>query len=270
LVGIKPGIGLVPSQVGNGSWFGLSENGPLTTTVADSALLLSVMAGVPELADAAAISTAKLRIALAVQPPIPFTPVDDEFVHAARSTSVLLRHAGHDVSERETSIPPAAKMAGLAFWCAGPEMDARVLADRSRLGRPVSRHVAVGPILLRARLVRDSARQAWRSVAWRFFRDVDVLLIPSLAQLAPAAVRWGERGWLANVRTSSSYAPFCGPWNLAGWPAMVVPAGRHASTGMPLSVQLVAAPGDEARLLAVAAQLEQLAPWPRLAPRYAS
>jgi amidase len=46
---------------------------------------------------------------------------------------------------------------------------------------------------------------------------------------------------------------------------MTVPAGRH-SKGTPLAVQLVARPGGEALLLSVAAQLEQLRPWVRLAP----
>ena len=269
LVGIKPGAGAVPSQLGNGSWFGLSENGALTTTVADSALMLSVMAAAPELAQAPAESPGRLRIALAVRAPIPGTPVDEEFVRAARTSSDLLREAGHVVSERELSVPLGAKLAGLAIWCAGPEMDARLLTDRSRLGKAVVRQAAVGRVLLRAGLIRDSAREAWRSVAGRFFENADVLLTPGLAQLPPPAARWGERGWLANVRTSSSYAPFGGAWNLAGWPAMVVPAGRHIGTGMPLSVQLVAPPGGEARLLAVAAQLEQLAPWPAFAPGYA-
>jgi amidase len=43
---------------------------------------------------------------------------------------------------------------------------------------------------------------------------------------------------------------------------MSVPAGRHPS-GLPIGVQLIAAPGGEARLLALAAQLENLNPWPR-------
>jgi amidase len=46
---------------------------------------------------------------------------------------------------------------------------------------------------------------------------------------------------------------------------MTVPAGR-APSGLPLAVQLVAPPGNEARLLSVAAQLERLRPWPRTAP----
>ena len=46
LVGIKPGLGSrCRPTLGNGSWFDMAENGPLTTTVADAALLLSVMAG---------------------------------------------------------------------------------------------------------------------------------------------------------------------------------------------------------------------------------
>jgi amidase len=38
--------------------------------------------------------------------------------------------------------------------------------------------------------------------------------------------------------------------------------------GLPLSIQLVARPGGESALLGIAAQLEQLHPWPRLAPDY--
>jgi amidase len=49
---------------------------------------------------------------------------------------------------------------------------------------------------------------------------------------------------------------------------MTVPAGVHPTSGSPLSVQLVAPHGNEARLLAVAAQLEAAAPWQRVAPAY--
>jgi amidase len=47
---------------------------------------------------------------------------------------------------------------------------------------------------------------------------------------------------------------------------MVVPAGLDPR-GLLLAVQLVAPPGNEARLLSVAAQLETLRPWPRTANR---
>jgi amidase len=248
----------------------MSENGPLTTTVADSALMLSVMAGVPELAQASTQPPGRLRIALSLRAPVPGTPVDKEFIRAAQSTAVLLREAGHLVVEREISIPPRVIFAGVATWCAGTATDAGLMKDPARLGKSVSRHAAAGRVAMRAGLVRESDRETWRSRAQRFFEDVDVLLTPGLAQLPLPAVQWRDRGWLRNLRASSGYAPFGAPWNLAGWPAIVIPAGRHGGSGMPLSVQLVAPPGGEARLLAVAAQLELLAPWPTVAPGYES
>ena len=127
-------------------------------------------------------------------------------------------------------------------------------------------HAALGRAVLRAGSPKGSGRQLWQQVAERFFADHDVLLTPTLAQRPLAATpAWGRRSWLANVTANSQYAPFAAPWNLAGWPAMSVPAGIHPK-GTPLAVQLVARPGGEQLLLRVAAQLEQLRPWPRLAP----
>jgi amidase len=68
---------------------------------------------------------------------------------------------------------------------------------------------------------------------------------------------------LANIR----YAPFAAPWNVAGFPAMVVPAGVHPDTGTPVAVQLVAGPGGEHLLLRMAAAIEQIHPWQRTAPQ---
>src|SRR3954452_5775089 len=43
LVGLKPGRGVVPCDLGVDNWFGLTEQGVLTTTVADAALGFSVL-----------------------------------------------------------------------------------------------------------------------------------------------------------------------------------------------------------------------------------
>ncbi|HYB18126.1 MAG TPA: hypothetical protein VEF71_22040 [Streptosporangiaceae bacterium] len=52
----------------------------------------------------------------------------------------------------------------------------------------------------------------------------------------------------------------------AGVPAASVPA--RPAAGLPGSVQLVAAPGGESVLLALAAQLESAGGWRRHAPAY--
>jgi amidase len=54
-------------------------------------------------------------------------------------------------------------------------------------------------------------------------------------------------------------------WNAIGQPASSVPAGFDSS-GLPLSVQFGAAPGNELALLRVAAQLEQIRPWAQARP----
>ena len=210
---------------------------------------------------------APLRVALSVKAPAPLTPVDPHFAAAVRETGDLLAGLGHHVREAEPTYPTGTALAALARWFAGAEMDARLLADRSRLEPRVARHAAAGRIALRVRAVRPASREAWRRKAAEFFSAHDVLITPGLAQLPIAAERWGEGRWLASVLANARYAPFAAPWNLAGWPAMVMPAGVHPD-GMPLSVQLVGRPGSEALLLSVAAQLEGLRPWARTAPSY--
>ncbi|MCU1657013.1 MAG: amidase, partial [Pseudonocardiales bacterium] len=204
-------------------------------------------------------------IAISTKPPMFATAVDAHWAAAARETGVLLQEAGHSVRPVDPPYGPRLVLSELARWVAGTELDARLLADRSVLPARTRRHAAAGRVVLRAGLPRANGQQAWRRRAERFFADHDVLITPALAQPPLASVAWARRGWLANLWSNSHYAPFAAPWNLAGWPAMAVPAGRDPN-GLPLSVQLVARPGGEALLLGVAAQLEQRRPWPRTAP----
>jgi amidase len=264
LVGLKPGLGTVPAGLGAGSWFDMAENGPLGTTVADVALVLSVLAGRPELADARPVES-RLRVALSVRSPGLGSPVDRAYADAARRTADALAGAGHTVREQDPPYSTAMMLAATTRWFAGAARDAEGVEDPALLERRVRRHAALGRAVLRTGGPQEKGRTRWREAAERFFADHDLLLTPALAQRPLPAVRWGHRGWAANVLANSRYAPFAAPWNLAGWPAMAVPAGVHPA-GTPLSVQLVAPPGGEALLLQVAAQLEQLRPWPRLAP----
>ena len=245
----------------------MSENGPLATTVADCALVLSVLADRPELATVAP-APERLRVAVSVKSPVPGSGVDREWAAAATETGRLLAAQGYTVSYVDPPAPTSVALAALARWFAGTELDARTLADRNQLEPRVARHASLGRLALRLGLVKPKSRDAWRAIASAFFADFDVLVTPTLAQPPLEAIRWGARSWLANVRANTSYAPFAAPWNIAGWPAMAVPAGVH-STGTPLSVQLVAPLGGESLLLSVAGLLETLRPWQRFAPAYA-
>jgi amidase len=264
-VGIKPGLGVVPAGLGNGSWFDMAENGPLATTVADCAALLSVLAGRPELAEVDEPSA--LRIAVSTRNPIQGFRVDRSWADTAPAAGGILREAGHTVRQANPPYGPVLGPSSLARWMAGTELDARLLADRSRLARRTSAHATAGRLLLRAGFPKDAGRDRWRRRAEAFFADHDVLVTPALAQSPIPSIAWSERGWLANLLASVRYAPFAAPWNVAGWPAIAVPTGVGAD-GMPRAVQLVGRPGSEATLLGLAAQIERRRPWPRVAPSY--
>src|SRR5438034_2738409 len=69
LFGIKPGLGVIPANIGPDSWKHMSENGPLATTVDDAALLFSVMAGREEFRNPQPPDRL-LRIAVSVKNPV--------------------------------------------------------------------------------------------------------------------------------------------------------------------------------------------------------
>ena len=265
LVGIKPGLGVVPADLGNGSWFDMAENGPLTTTVADAALVLSVMADDPALASPA--EPGALRVALSTRVP-GFTPLDPEWKAAATSSADLLRAAGHTVATAHPSYDLRLTATEFGRWAAGTALDIEQLAEPEKIEPRVRRHANVGRALKRLGLAGEGGRTAWQARAEKFFADHDVLLTPMLAQNPRSSSRWSERGWAANIGSNAYYAPFAAPWNVAGWPAMSVPAGLSRA-GQPLAVQLVGRPGSEATLLGLAAQLEAARPWQRLPAAYA-
>jgi amidase len=99
--------------------------------------------------------------------------------------------------------------------------------------------------------------------AW--FGDHDLLLSPTLAQPPLRVGAYRGKGLARTLLGLTGYMPFPPPLNLVGFPAASVPAGV-CEDGLPLGVQLAAAPGGEALLLSVARQLETLRPWPRHAP----
>jgi len=261
--GMKPGADIVPSNLGGNSWFGMAENGPLTTTVADAALMLSVLAYRPDLRDPTEPDR-PLRIAVSTKAPALGVRVDDEFKAAALSMGKMLERAGHHVATADPPYFIKYAVVVLARWCAAVAEDA-VGLNRRELESRTRTHLMLGRLARRLGRVSQDDRTRWRGLVGRFFSNYDLLLTPGLARSPLAVDQWSQRSWIVNMWASVSYAPFAAPWNLAGYPAACVPAGTH-SDGMPLSIQLVSPDGNEARILSVAKQLEVLRPWRRHAP----
>ncbi|MGP4043585.1 amidase [Streptomyces sp. 2A115] len=260
VLGLKPGHGTVPADIGHGDWFGMSENGPLATTTEDARLMFSVLAAT----DVVRVEESVIRtVALSVRSPLVGVTISRPYAAAAREAAELLAGAGHRVRRADPPYPVWLGTTALAHWTAGTAVDAEGL-DRRRLTRRTRVHAAVGRRFVGS--VRGGARrEQLRERLEPFFAEHDVLLTPALARRGPAAADWHARGWLRNVLANTNYSPLTPPWNLTGWPAMTVPFGTLPS-GVPCAVQLVGRPGSEAGLLELAGQLEELRPWRRTAP----
>lgn len=262
VVGVKPGRGVVPAQVGVDSWGGMTENGVLATTVADAALMLSVLADRPALADPQPPNP--LRIAFAPASPSPLIRVDKQWSAAARTAAQLAEDAGHDVTAAK--LPYQGATLALALrWVANAAREGNTVANPDLLQRRTRVHIAVGRAVRKARLVRPEQVDRIEARLLDFFDQHDVVITPTLAAPAPLARNWHARGWAANVAANVRFSPFTPLWNLVGWPAMSVPMGIHPRTGTPVAAQLAGPPGSESTLLRLAAQLEAARPWQRTA-----
>jgi amidase len=273
VVGIKPGSGVVPMEIAgrDDHWYGMSQYGPLATTVADLALGLDVLAGSHRFraaiaADGGGTVESPLRVAVSTAPPAPGLAIARPMRDAVGRAGRLLRRSGHEVSRRDPPASPRETLAILARWTMGALRDAEDLGlDLSAAEPRTHRHVAVGRWFARRYPVRPSQAEAWRGRLDGFFAACDVVVTPTLAQPPLRARAWHRRSWLANLQANLRYAPFPSLWNLADAPSAAVPMG-HDADGLPVSVMVTAPHGEEETVLRVARDLERAAGWVRHAP----
>jgi amidase len=293
LVTLKPGRGVVPGGIGADDWSGMAVNGALATTVADLAVAHAVLAGeepVPLEAPGR-----PLRIAVSTRSPVPGTRADGPARAAVDAVAAALTAAGHTVVRRDPPISAGAAAGALARWMAGAADDAAHLGIALADLQPRSRtHARMGRAVRAAGLVRPATAERFRERMTAFFAGadgsasrqdparprpghrserarggedgvLDLLLTPVTTGPPLPARPWHERSFVANVTANARWAPWTAAWNLAGLPALVLPAGTRP-TGHPLAVQLVGPPGAERRLLWTAGELERRQPWRRHAP----
>ena len=97
------------------------------------------------------------------------------------------------------------------------------------------------------------------------FEAVELVLTPTTP--SPAFEAEGRLSGTVNgkeVSLAGLSAPFTMPFNLSGQPACSVPAGLVE--GLPVGLQVVARRHEDLACLAAAAVLEEVRPWPKLAP----
>ncbi|MFM8972281.1 MAG: amidase [Actinomycetota bacterium] len=287
LFGLKPSrgrISLGPRE--SEAWAGLVARHVVTRTVRDSAAILDVLAGyetgdwytappaVRPYADVVGADPGRLRIGVRTAAPFGAATVDPECVAAVEGAARLLESLGHSVEE---AAPAGIDDIGLvaAFGAVmQTAVRAEVAALAAQLGRPVTAD-DVEPMtwMLHEQgagidaagyvaTVADMQRSIRTLVDWWTDDGFDLLLTPTCAEPPPRIGDVGNQsdGGINSSARSLPFAIFTAPFNVSGQPAMSVPLHTSAA-GLPVGVQLVAAPYREDLCLRVAAQLEAAQPW---------
>lgn len=280
---------------------GIAVNHVLTRSVRDSALLLDLTQGdergslfhiappAQSYQVAAATRPGKLRIGFSTRSPLG-TQVDAEAVKAVEKTVALLRDLGHEVVEAEPQMDAKQMcMDWLTVWfgqCAATVDEVRALTGCGDDGFELDTLAiaAFGRATPAHEYVKCQGRwQQYMIALDTFLAEYDFWLTPTLA-LPPARIgQMATPGWQQNAlkmilkvggekllmktgmieqmaMENFKYMPFTQFANVTGVPAMSVPL-HWCESGLPLGSQFVGAHGDEGKLLALAAQLEDAAPW---------
>lgn len=281
LVGFKPSRARVPSEFGH--WFFASTDGVLTRTVEDTAAILDVVAQGDRAGWFATQRPARpfvqelhpavtgLRIGVLSLANVG-VDVDDDCVAAADLAARHLESLGHHVSTVDAYLfdpPTIGAFVGqvMSAYLANTDITDPSLCDpfiqyRLDQARAFSSIDYVG-------LEMDIQMQARRVVA-QWGDQFDVLLTPTMATTVPPLGKVyaeanedpdGER--ILERRT----ATFTIAANLSGLPAASFPVGVDRD-GMPVGVQLIAGPGDEAALFQLGHSLEQEFLWHQRRPAF--
>ena len=266
LFGLKPQrdrVSLLPDLE---HWKGLSVYGAVTRTVADTALFLDAVADRDArsrtFADATRGEPGRLRIAVSTKPALMGIRVDPQVRRAVEETADLLRSLGHDVRERDPDYgaAPLQLLFGPRYFHGAVE-DVDKAEHPGLLERRVKGLARLGRLIPEPALARARAdAEPWTRRVQALWDDFDVLLTPTMARLPQRLNEQEGLGTTRMMNTSGGFIAFTTPWNLTGQPAASVPAG-WTGEGVPLAVQIVGRPSDEATLIALGAQIERERPW---------
>ncbi|MCV7381616.1 amidase [Mycobacterium alsense] len=270
--GIKPQRDRVPLEPHDNAWHGLSVSGPLARSVMDAALFLDATSSVPgpegEFVAAAAREPGRLRIALSAKSPTPLpVRVGKAELAALHEAGALLRDLGHEVVTRDPDYPPSAILTNyLPRYLRGISDDADAQAHPERLEARTRNLARAGSLFSDRRM--SALRDAEAAVSARIqsiFDDVDVVVTPGNAAGPPRIGAYQRRGAVWTLLAVAQRVPYQQVWNLTGQPAAAVP-WDYDGDGLPIAVQLVGRPYDEATLLSLSAQIETARPWAHRRP----
>src|SRR5262245_45033362 len=242
IFGHKPSYGRIPTYPTSGAW-SLSHIGPLTRTVADAALMMTVCAG-PDERD---------------QYSLPGPPVD--YVKALRGSLKGLRVAYADDLGFADAVDPEVRAACAKASRAFRELGCRLeeVSPRWPSPREAWGELFCGGIATRMAPYLDRRGD----IEPGLYRLTE--LTPTIA-CPPFAVGLDNPTEIAGKLVEPyAWIPFTYPFNMTGQPAASVPCG-FTKDGLPIGLQIVGHRFDDVTVLRAAAAFERARPWTQHRP----
>ncbi|WIX80638.1 amidase [Amycolatopsis carbonis] len=271
LVGLKPSFGRVPVDP---PFLGRAA-GPLTRTVADTALLMSVLSAPdtrdhlslpPEAVDWSAVEPALdgLRVGLHLDPGVGL-PVDPEITAAVTAAARAFESAGAIVEPLQPFLTRELLDGLDVFW--------RVRAWSDLLAIPEDRRARVLPYISEwaAGAATTSGVDTYRGfacidrisvAALRATAPYDVVLSPVCAVPAPP---FDHASPTNDPARPFEHIPFTVPYNMSGQPAVALNCG-YTTDGIPIGLQIAGPRFADAAVLRAATAYERLRPEQRAWP----
>jgi amidase len=270
VVGMRPSIGRVAHSPAFKIDRNLQVHGPMARNVEDLALLLDAMSGehpadplsLPSLPVSfrSAAHSGKRPKRIAYSPDLGITPVDAEVAAITRKAASRFAEAGAIVEEAHPDLREAHECFHVLRAFDFAISKAALLREkRDQLKPEVIWNIEAGLKLSVEQLERAEAqRMTMTARTLEFFKTYDLLLTPATI-VAPFPV---ENRYVAECagKKFDNYVEWLGivyAITLVCCPALSLPCGFTAS-GLPVGLQMVAAPRGEAQLLAGAKVLEDV------------
>jgi aspartyl-tRNA(Asn)/glutamyl-tRNA(Gln) amidotransferase subunit A len=274
VAGLRPTLG----AVSNGGVFpcaaSLDTVGPMARSAGDVRALFAVMKGFdpgdPWSSDAgrdeAASGPERIRgLRVGIVEDFFFDQADAEIVERIDDAAEVLRALGASVVPfRISGLAEAYSSCTLLMRAEASALHEDLIDDESApIGEDVRGRLRLGRAITGIELARVLAhRMRWRrELACTLQRDVDVLLSPAIAVPTPSIEGTDT------LSTTTLLTRMTLPWSFAGIPAISIPCGFR-SDGMPVGMQIAAAPWRDTLTIDVAEAYQTVTDWHRRRPAH--
>ena len=268
IVGLKPTFGRISERGAAPLCWSVAHLGPLTACVEDTALVYSIVAG-PDENEPNSL----------VQPPVTLEHWNQPDLKDIRLGiyKEWFEHANAEVVEAcYRMVEQFKERGGQVIEITIPELDemrvahaTTILAEMALCMRTYHKHQKEHAPAVRLSLVLGQVftsmdylqAQRMRTRAMKIFADVfeqvDVILTPATALAAQPVPAGGYAGGWSDLGTDTEMMRFIFPGNLTGNPGIAFPVG-YDRRGLPIGMQAIGRHWEEALLLRVAYNAEQI------------